>query len=977
MEPNPPKTGRYRKAIRVGKTLKENNMKKQLLLFSSLFIVSIFSFSQGDKYFKNKQYSVAIAAYTEEVGSKPQNYLNLAKSYFGVKNFPAAIEAMENYKTKYAKADKAYADWFINMLKRNDSESPMQPIRGAVNTSGTESVPRISSDGNRLYFKAEDRKGGLGGEDIWYSDKLIDGTWGEPVLFNALSTDSHETLYSISSDSRIAILFGNYPGTFGGGDLFYSVKNGNSWSVPCNIGGAINTKKWEAQAAISPDGKTLVYVTNNKLAGQIGGYDLYFTQITDKGWTKPRNMGKTINTKSSEMRPAFGADGKTLYFSSDGHKGFGEKDIFMVKRLDDSWTSWSEPINLGRYINTLQDDEDISVNNTGTIGYTVKYSELGAPGGYDIFQFVMPEIARPEQTITLYGIVTNEKDSAAAVNLRITNLRTNAVQTIVPSLASDGSYTVNLPFEKYLLEINMKGFLYYSEEIDLSDPSKFLPKYNIRERIGIDSQKKLDELSAKADGYNKQLNELNSSTSYDLKGSFTDYETLFKNYNTTTAELQKLISERKYAWLSEETKYIDVLKNFKVQRATQGATFKLDNIFFDLGKATLKSESLPALDKLNDILVKNPISIELGGHSDSIGSNESNQILSQERVNSVKKYLVGKGIADDRIFAKGYGEEKPVASNATDEGRAKNRRVEVKIIDKNTYGREGIEQELVEKKAEIKETVVVSEIIPDFDLLSKLQKAAKVGGLPAGSPCDDNPQTINLKSSKIKKTNIKSSKKKSKQSNIYIGGSNTGNYNYGGGNLGSGNWGSGLSFDEFEKDDYVFKAINGGIENFGNYQTSGIMGYNIRFANRSKLESKGKVSENNFVYFPKSGIVDLGVGYQHLRFNSMKDWTSLPIGFVWGLEGKYFKYNDGTSAEGYFGIPVGLRGLINIGGIVLSPDVYYHYALVTPASEKNNGVNSNYLGFGANLRWKFVYGGVHLNTGSSISYLGIKAGVSF
>lgn len=956
-----------------------NDMKKQLLLFSVLFMASIFSFSQGDKYFRNKQYSVAIAAYTEEVGKKPQNYLNLAKSYLGVKNFPAAIEAMENYKAKFAKADKAYADWFIAMLKRNDSESPMQPIKGAVNTSGTEAVPRISADGNRLYFKSEDRKGGLGGEDIFYSDKRADGTWGEPVVFNALSTDSHETLYSISADGRIAILFGNYPGTFGGGDLFYSVRNANGWSVPCNIGGTINTKNWEAQAAISPDGKTLVYVTNNKLPGAAGSYDLYFTQITDKGWTKPKNLGKVINTKKSETRPAFGADGKTLYFSSDGHNGFGGKDIFMVKRLDDSWTSWSEPINLGRYINTLQDDEDITVNNTGTIGYTVKHSEVGAPGGYDIFQFVMPEIARPEQTITLYGTVTNEKDSAAAVNLKLTNLRTNAVQTIVPSQITDGTYTVNLPFEKYLLEINMKGFLYYSEEIDLSDPSKFLPKYNIRERIGADAQKKLEELSALADGYNNQLKELNTSTSYDLKESFGAYETLFKNYNTTTAELQKLIGERKYAWLSEETKYIDVLKNFKVQRATKGATFKLDNIFFDLGKATLKSESLPSLNKLNEILVKNPISIELGGHSDSIGSSESNQILSQERVNSVKNYLVGKGIADDRIYAKGYGEEKPVASNATEDGRAKNRRVEVKIIDKNTYGREGVEQELVEKKEEVKETVVVAEIIPDFDLLSKLQKAAKVGGLPAGSPCDDNPQTINLKTSKVKSSKVKSSKKRSKNSNVYIsgGGTYSGGGNYSGGGR---NWGSNLSTDEFEKDDYIFKAINIGLENFGNYEKSGIMGYNLRFANRSKLESRGKVKENNFVYFPKSGNVDLGIGYQHLRFSSWKDWSSLPIGLVWGLEGKYFMYNAssvGATSEAYFGIPVGFRGLINIGSMVLSPDLFYHFALLSPASEKTNGVNSNYLGIGANLRWKFVYGGVHFNAGSSISYLGIKAGVSF
>ncbi len=85
----------------------------------------------------------------------------------------------------------------------------------------------------------------------------------------------------------------------------------------------------------------------------------------------------------------------------------------------------------------------------------------------------------------------------------------------------------------------------------------------------------------------------------------------------------------------------------------------------------------------------------------------------------------------------------------------------------------------------------------------------------------------------------------------------------------------------------------------------------------------------------------------------------------------------GATSEAYFGIPVGFRGLINIGSMVLSPDLFYHFALLSPASEKTNGVNSNYLGIGANLRWKFVYGGLHFNAGSSISYLGIKAGVSF
>lgn len=152
---------------------------RKLLLFLIITSAVMTARSQGDKYFTEKQYNVAIAAYKEEVDKAPEKYLNLAKSYFAVKDFTNAIIAMDNYKSKFGKADTAYANWFIDILKRDDSEVPMRPTQGEVNTKGTESVPRISSDGKRLYFKGVDREGGLGGEDIWYSDRQPDGNLGQ------------------------------------------------------------------------------------------------------------------------------------------------------------------------------------------------------------------------------------------------------------------------------------------------------------------------------------------------------------------------------------------------------------------------------------------------------------------------------------------------------------------------------------------------------------------------------------------------------------------------------------------------------------------------------------------------------------------------------------------------------------------------------------------------------------------------------
>ncbi len=930
----------------------------KLLLVWMVFIPALFA-QNADKYFADKYYYLAIEAYKNEVDKTPKSYLNMAKSYFAVKNYAEAKIAMQKYLDNYATADKEYAKWFIEMMNRADYAVPMKPIAGLVNTSGKESVPRISADGKVLYFKSVDRAGGLGGEDIWYSVKQDDGTWGKPILFTDLCTDSHETLYSMNADGNLAIMFGNYEGSFGGGDLFYSVKTASGWSVPCNLGGTINTSNWEAQATISPNGKALIFVTDNKLAGQMGSNDLFVSRLTDKGWTKPTNLGSVINTKESEIRPSFASDGKTLYFSSDGHKGFGGYDIFMSRCLNDDYTSWTTPVNLGRYINTLQDDEDVSVNTEGTLGYTVKSDEYGAPGGYDIFQFVMPDAARPEQTITLFGRVVNEKDSAAAVNLNFTNLTTKKLYKVVPSDKDSGKYTVYLPFDKYLMEVNMKGYLYLSDTIDLSNPDNFIPKRNIREILGEQANAKVTALNAKLNEYTARLNSLQLIDNYDTKAVFNQYDSLLNDYTTAITDYKSIIAQSKYKWLSDEKKFVDVEKNLKVQRATAGATFKLDNIFFDLGKATIKDASLPSLDNLYEILKKNDISIELGGHSDSIGSEETNLRLSQERVNSVRNYLVNKGIAGDRIVAQGYGETKPVVSNSTEEGRAQNRRVEVKIIEK-PVGREGVQQTLVDVKDVKKEnTTTIStaqQNLTGTEMLQYLKNAAKLGGLPDDSPCSDNY--------KPKSTVINTTTTKNKSTKPWI---NTGK---------STAW---INFDQFDKDDYNLKPFSVGISNFNvsDFDNSK-WGFDMTFANRKKLESRGKVHETMLTFMPKSGNLNFGAGYQYLNFTSLKKLIALPIGFVWGIEAKAFSIdNGGTPAyTGLLTIPVGAKALVNIGDFNISPEAYWHIALIPTAAEQNLSGKSTYMTIGASARWKFIYGGLNISSGQE-DYMQLKLGVTF
>ena len=309
-------------------------MKKFIFAVSVILITCLCTNAQsGDKYFKDKDYQRAVFAYEREVLNNPSFYLNLAKSYFALQNFEKAADAISLYKSKFPNADNTYADQLLALLRRDDELVKVENLGPTINSGDNDFLPRILQDGKTLFFLSRNRTGGAGGEDIWTSSLDDNGNWTKPQNLTTLNTSSNEGVLSISPDEKVAILFGNYSGQFGHGDLFYSVKTENGWSNPCNLGGTINTAHWESLACIGPDGKTLIYSTD---VGDGNSSDLYITFLSENGWSKPINIGNVINTKQNEKYPFLSADGKTLYFSSDGHFGFGGTDMFMSRRLGDT-----------------------------------------------------------------------------------------------------------------------------------------------------------------------------------------------------------------------------------------------------------------------------------------------------------------------------------------------------------------------------------------------------------------------------------------------------------------------------------------------------------------------------------------------------------------------------------------------------------------------------------------------------------------
>jgi outer membrane protein OmpA-like peptidoglycan-associated protein len=922
-------------------------IKKNYLLttFLILMLGSTAYAQDGDSYYEDKDYNRAVFAYQREVASEPSKYLNLAKSYFAIHNFEKAIDAMKAYREQASESDRKIAAEWISLLERDDEVVRVENMGGVVNDQKENFLPRILSDGKTLYFLSRDRSGGQGGEDIWYSLKDDNGKWTEPKNLSSLNSSSHEGILAISPDEKVAILFGNFEGSFGGGDLFYSVRTDNGWTPPCNLGGSINSERWESLAGVGPDGKTLIYTTNMKDGN---GSDLFVTQLSENGWSKPVNLGSTVNTSKEEKYPFLAADGKTLYFSSTGHGGFGGYDVFMTKRLDDSWTNWSKPVNLGKYINTLEDDADLSIPASGKLAYIVR---ANAPDGYgqkDIYSFLMPFNMRPEQVFTLYGQTFDENDSAVEVNIRFIDMETKKEVTKATSKSPLGKYTAALPLNrKYLAVVDMKGFLYYSEVIDLTNPDLYRSKDNFQKRIAQQSDR-LNALKAQMDGYNDKLQDLNSSGSQKIKETFIEYERLVKSYQKALDELNSLIYRAKYDWMTSDEEDLSLEKDFHLQTIKLGAKFELKNIFFDVGKASLRKESIEELDKLYDIMKNSEIVIELGGHTDSTGTKEGNKRLSQERVNSVKTYLADKGINVKRIEAVGYGDEQPVATNKTEEGRQLNRRVEVKIL-KLQYDQEG--SDVVTDADRNKKQVQAEKAIQKGEMLPILQAAARKGGLPSGSDCNNityippkpnpNPRPGPSPNPLFDKTPL-------------------------------------------ERKQNLYKAFNVSLLNWG-YNTGDLEATGASMIITSKklrethIEAYYDVQSNDDQMSNSNPIG--GIGLAHYYIQQLKPTIGLPINVFSALDAKAFVWDDTlnseTNVQWNVNFPIGMRYIASTkkGGVVLAPEFSRSLGIARNRDMLNNRTGHWKLGIGA--RWKLFHGGLYFHRGKEINFTRLRVGLSF
>ncbi len=507
-----------------------------------------------------------------------------------------------------------------------------------INTVYDEILPVISPDGKTLYYCRRWHPENVGEEkkeDIWYSRLNPDGSWAKSVNIGPpLNNEYGNAVCSVTPDGNTLLLAGDYAdGSELKHGLLLSNRTKTGWSQPAliSIKNFYYNNQYISYCLTNDGSKLIIGMERND---SYGGLDIYVSfRETETEWSEPMNLGPRINTPEDETSPFLAADGSTMYFSSKGHSGFGDYDVYLSRLQDDTWKNWSEPENLGENVNTPLGDANYMIPAEGDYAYFSSKTE--SIGGWDIFRILMPKEARPKPVVMVSGIVSN-KMTKEPVGSSITYQTFPEGENFgwARSNPSNGEFKIALPAGSvYRILVDADGFVTSAKNVDLSKIEKFS---EITENFELNPADSLIDVVRKLD-----FNDLNE--------------------------------------LSKVPDYLDILP----QDVLQKEIFDKFTIYFDFGKFPLDAKFYPGLGYIVNIMKKYPaFRLSIVGNTDSIGRPENNLKLSEKRAKAVAEYLTKNGIAKKRISTKGMGQTNPIATNETEEGRGKNRRVVFYVLKK-------------------------------------------------------------------------------------------------------------------------------------------------------------------------------------------------------------------------------------------------------------------------------------------------------
>ncbi len=483
--------------------------------------------------------------------------------------------------------ESTWIDQMITLVDAPGTGIKAVSVGATINEGGSEYIPVPTVDGKTLYFCATGRAGNEADEDVFMST-LTDSLWSKPKLVSELSGSGNQAPLSLTEgDSRIIIFNNSKP--------FQADKTPTGWTKPLPIAADMSQFSWVGLVQIAANGQVMLLE-----AIQRSDIDIFICLRDENGnWQKPQRVD-ALCTSANDRSPYLHPDMHTIYFSSNGRTGLGGLDVFRASALDDTWTTWSTPVNLGKEINTLGDDWGYKISTDGKIAWFATRTDSRSQ---DIYYVEVPKNMRPEDVKQAeFYLIDEQKKPMTNVEVVMEAQKTGKKVGSYRPDPNTGKVTIPVPNDQvYTIHVEKEGYISKSQPIPVQKPGQ--------------------PLTIKPD-----------------------------------------------------------LRPTSVKRMTEtGQTLTL-NLLFDYDQAVLHTESLPELRRVAEQAKKDNLRMNVNGYTDNAGNPAYNLELSKRRAEAAKQALVNFGIPADRITASGFGEEKPVAPNDTEDNRAQNRRVELQFV---------------------------------------------------------------------------------------------------------------------------------------------------------------------------------------------------------------------------------------------------------------------------------------------------------
>ncbi len=641
-------------------------------------------------------------------------------------------------------------------------------IGESINTDFVEYAPSINADGKTMIYQSNKD----GRYKLYITHKDGNGVWKDPVSIDAINDfGSDNDLIggpSISYDGNYIYFFASFDGGLGAEDIYYSEKQGDSWGDPVNIGAPINSRQYEGFPSISADGKKLYFMRFSRSQRYEGKfcYQLYVAVKNNTGrWGRPAALPAPIN-KGCEKCPRIMSDDETLIFSAIRGESTSKNnfDLYLTRKLASG--RWTEPVAMD-YINTTADEIFGSVPSTGDMLFLNIQGEVSQ----DIFTVPIPKELRPKMVINVQGKVT-ESGSGKPLGVSFIIIQDNDTLNTggLSSNPFDGNYTVVLTQgNKYKIVVTAPGYDPKSFEYNLTNLEDYqlfendieLDKYLGEMQLFITNEISRDTILASVSINDSKIGQQNRAYSfkveygenYQAKVIKPGYKPLSQSFKLQGGIFDKVISKKviltpvsptlniivvdketgdpikSYLQLSNQSKRqtafkgmmetgnyesgleFNTLYSYRITRPRyfyhqdtidlrdvyhgrsvrrtieliplkKGAKLTLNNINFEINSAALTDSSKIELDNVFNLLKQNRnIVLEIAAHTDDSGDASYNMSLSRQRARSVEEYLISKGVPQAMLASKGYGESVPLVPNTSEENRARNRRVEFIVLE--------------------------------------------------------------------------------------------------------------------------------------------------------------------------------------------------------------------------------------------------------------------------------------------------------